>query len=336
MITVSSPGKVTLFGEHAVVYGEPAIAVAINKRVRVQATRRNDEVIRIEAKDLMLAGFKALLMPNGSVTLEGESGKILAALNYVKRAIEMVRTKYGVNIGAYVTVTSEMPVGAGLGTSAAVAVSVVKAYSLLAGLDLSREECAELGYQVELSVQGIASRMDSTTTAVGGVLYIDPRMDKVYESIRGAEKLDGLVIGYVNRETSTGEMVEKVKNLRDSIPEVLGFIIRAVGEISRKAKGLIEAGRLVDLGVLMNINHGLLEAMGVSTSRLSQMAYAARAAGALGSKITGAGGGGCIIALAPQREEEVIAALKAIGASAFKVSPTTQGVKVEEEDSHRA
>ena len=330
MVVVSSPGKVTLFGEHAVVYGEPAIAVAIDKRVRVRIEKRDDGAVRVEARDLVLAGFNALLMPNGSVTLEGESSKVLSALSYVKRAVELVREKFCVNVGAHITVTSEMPVGAGLGTSAAVAVSVVKAYSLLAGLDLSKDECAELGYQVELSVQGRASRMDSTVTAIGGALYIDPKREKVYEELRGAEGLSGLVVGYVSREASTGEMVDRVKRLKDSFPEVLDLVIRAIGEVSRRAKRAIELGRVEELGYLMNMNHGLLEAIGVSTSKLSQMVYAARAAGALGSKITGAGGGGCIVALAPQREEELIAALRAIGATAFKVQPSSDGVRVEE------
>ncbi|MEM2213876.1 MAG: mevalonate kinase [Candidatus Nezhaarchaeales archaeon] len=330
MVSVSAPGKITLFGEHAIVYGEPAIAIAINKRIRVHATKRSDDAIRVEAKDLVLAGFKALLTPNGSITLEGESGKILAALSYVKRAIEIVRERYGINVGAHITITSEMPVGAGLGTSAAVAVSVIKAYSLLAELDLNNEECAELGYHVELSVQGRASRMDSTTTAIGGALYIDPRKGKGYWAIKGVERLKGLVVGYVNREASTGEMIERVKKLRDSVPEVLDLVIKTIGEISRKAKSMIEAGMVEELGTLMNINHGLLEAIGVSTSKLSQMVYAARSAGALGSKITGAGGGGCIIALAPRREEEVIAALKAVGAAAFKAELSNDGLKIEE------
>ncbi len=318
-----------MFGEHAVVYGEPAIAVAIDKRVEVRAEKRDDGAVRVEARDLVLAGFKALLMPNGSVTLEGESSKILSALSYVKRAVEVVRDRFGVNVGAHMTITSQMPVGAGLGTSAAVAVSVVKAYSLLAGLDLSKDECAELGYQVELGVQGRASRMDTTTTAMGGALYIDPKREKVYDSLRGIERLGGLVVGYVGREASTGEMVERVRRLRDAYPEVLDQVIKAIGEISRRARRAIESGNVEELGHLMNINHGLLEAMGVSTSKLSQMVYAARSAGALGSKITGAGGGGCVVALAPRREEEVIAALKAMGATAFKVSPTNDGVRVE-------
>lgn len=330
MVLVSAPGKVTLFGEHAVVYGEPAIAVAIDRRVRVRAERRDDGTVRVEARDLVLAGFKALFTPNGSVVLEGESSKVLSALSYVKRAVEVVRDRFGVNVGAHMTITSEMPVGAGLGTSAAVAVSVVRAYSLLAGLDLSKDECAELGYQVELSVQGRASRMDTTTSAVGGALYIDPRREKIYEALKGVEGLRGLVVGYVNREASTGEMVDRVKKLKDAYPEVLDHVMRAVGEVSRRARGAIESGNVEEVGRLMNINHGLLEAMGVSTSKLSQMVYAARAAGALGSKITGAGGGGCVVALAPQREEEVIAALKAVGATAFKVSPTSDGVRVEE------
>jgi mevalonate kinase len=172
--------------------------------------------------------------------------------------------------------------------------------------------------------------MDTTTSAIGGALYIDPREEKIYEALKGIEGLKGLVVGYVNREASTGEMVDRVKRLRDAYPEALDLIMRAVGEVSRRAKRAIESGDIEKLGHLMNINHGLLEAMGVSTSKLSQMVYAARAAGALGSKITGAGGGGCIVALAPQREEEVIAALKAIGATAFKVSPTSDGVRVEE------
>ncbi|MDI9619489.1 MAG: mevalonate kinase [Candidatus Nezhaarchaeota archaeon] len=330
LIRVSTPGKVTLFGEHAVVYGEPAIATAIDRRVRVEAERRGDDLIRIEAKDLTLAGFKALLSPNGSITLEGESKKVLAAISYVKRAVELIQEKYSVKRGAHIVITSEMPVGAGLGTSAAVAVSVVKAYSLLAGIELNKDECAELGYNVELSVQGIASRMDSTTVAVGGILYIDPKAEKTYEGIACRRGFEGLVVGYTNREASTGEMVERVKRFRDDVPEIVTPLINVIGEVARKARTYIEAGDFQRIGALMNINQGLLEAIGVSTSKLSQMVYAARCAGALGSKITGAGGGGCIIALAPGKEYEVMAALRAIGVSAFRASPTSDGIKVEE------
>ncbi len=329
-IRVSAPGKVTLFGEHAVVYGEPAIAAAIDKRVRVEAFKRADGNVRIEARDLVLAGFKALLSPTGSISLEGESRKVMDALRYVKRAIEVVKEKYGVNIGAHLIITSDMPVGAGLGTSAAVAVSVIKAYSMLAGLDLSIEECAELGYNVELSVQGMASRMDSTVTAMGGMLYINPQSSRFYEALSCPKRLEGLVVGYVSREASTGEMVGRVKELKNRMCEVVELIIKAIGGVTRRAKVLIERGDVAGIGELMNVNHGLLEAIGVSTSKLSQMVYAARSAGALGSKITGAGGGGCIIALAPNREDEVIAALRVIGASAFKVNLSDEGVKVEE------
>ncbi|MCS7139821.1 MAG: mevalonate kinase [Candidatus Nezhaarchaeota archaeon] len=330
MVIVSAPGKVTLFGEHAVVYGEPAIAMAIDKRVRVEAVKRTDEVIRIEAKDLVLAGFRAVIASNGSMTLEGESRKVLAALSYVKKAVELVQDRYGIRHGAHLSITSEMPVGAGLGTSAAVAVSVVKAYSAICGVELSEEECATLGHQVELAVQGMASKMDTTTTAIGGVLYIDPKREKVYERIEHPSNLRSLVIGYVNRESSTSEMVDKVRRLRSELPGVVDLIIKIMGEITRRARSCIESGNLSEIGLLMNVNHGLLEAIGVSTTKLSQMVYAARLAGALGSKITGAGGGGCIVALAPGREEEVIAALKAIGASAFKANPSSEGVKIEE------
>ncbi|RLF09066.1 MAG: mevalonate kinase [Thermoprotei archaeon] len=330
MTVVSAPGKVTLFGEHAVVYGEPAIAAAINRRVRVEISKRADGAIRVEARDLMLAGFKALLTATGSITLEGESGKVLAALSYVKRAIEVVREAYGVTVGAHIAITSEMPVGAGLGTSAAVAVAVVKAYSLLGGVEITRRECAELGYRVELGVQGSASRMDSTVTSMGGVLYITPRGEEPYRELKVPSSVKGLVVGYVSREASTGEMVARVRRLKEELGEPIDLAIRAIGEVTRKAKASLEKGDVIEVGRLMNVNHGLLEAIGVSTSRLSQMVYAARSAGALGSKITGAGGGGCIIALAPGAEDEVVAALRAVGASAFKVDFSREGVTVEE------
>ena len=302
MVTASAPGKVILFGEHAVVYGEPAIACAINRRVYVTAEKRSDEEVKISSTPELEDGYP-----------------------YVKRAVEIAFEFLGKRCGLDISIESEFPPASGLGSSAAVSVATILAVSTLLGAKIDKRDIARLGHKVERKVQGAASITDSSVTAFGGVLFIKPQLEIVEEL--GVYNLP-LVVGYTGKSSSTKELVASVRALRDGSPEIVDSIIHCIGRITIKAKKVLEEKG--DIGGLMNLNHGLLEALGLGTDLLSSYVYAARKVGASGAKITGAGGGGCMIAYASENQDEVARVLEARGATVFKVSIEGQGARIEE------
>ena len=302
-VIASAPGKVTLFGEHAIVYGYPAIVTAIGRRVWVTAESRSDDAIVIAALDLRVPGVVVTYRGN-DVIIGTDYGKTLSAVAYLRKAIEITSDYLGARGGVNLTVRSEMPVGAGLGTSAAVSVATIAAYSKVLGYELRRDEIAKLGWEVEKAVQGIASPMDTTIASFGGTIKIWKEGKEFVRRELDVSIEEPLIIGYVERQHTTAEMVKAVKNLKERYGELIELIMRAIGRLTNEAERALLQGDVVRVGTLMNMNHGLLEALNVSTMKLSQIVYAARAAGALGAKLTGAGGGGAVIALASKDSAE--------------------------------
>ncbi|MDH5810647.1 MAG: mevalonate kinase [Candidatus Methanomethylicaceae archaeon] len=331
-ITVSVPGKVTLLGEHAVVYGKPALVSAINRRIYVTAERRSDSSIKVSSPDLKLQGL-TLKINRSLGDFEFEAGErksqILEPLRYILKAIEVASENYDKKSGANIFIQSEMPIGAGLGTSAAISVGTVAAYSALLGHDIVLDEIARMGHATEVAVQGIASPMDTAITTYGGTLYIKPEGTKpLMERIEIPCDFTS-VLGYTQREETTSQILKKVRAAKDRNPEVVGLIMDAIGLLVEEARSCIKKGDPASFGALMNINHGLLDSLGVSTKALNDMVYASRSAGALGSKMTGAGGGGCILALCPDRVKEVSLAIRLAGGMPFDVSLSSPGLRVE-------
>jgi mevalonate kinase len=328
MVIASAPGKVTLFGEHAVVYGEPAIVMAINKRAYVEVNLRNDSKIRVIAPDIVIKGV-VLTFDQNIFSVESEVASARSELSYIVKAIELFAKNYDVFKGADIRVWSEMPVGAGLGTSAAITIATIKAYSEATGLDLDEKSIAVLGWQTEREVQGTASPMDTSIATYGGIIQVQPLNNDInIERLKVPMKLP-IIIGYVSREYKTKDMVAKVRLLKEKYSNIINPIISAIGQVSRKARISLESGDLKEVGELMNINHGLLEALGVSTKQLNDMVYAARKAGAIGAKLTGAGGGGCIIALTLEKHESVSLAIKSVGAQTLESDISEKGVLIE-------
>ena len=312
MLTVSAPGKVILFGEHAVVYGEPALVGAIERRVRVSIRELDEKVVRVLSD-----------RGGGSFTFEElhEGG----ALRYVKRAVSIAFEEAGEKAGVELRISSELPPASGLGSSAAVSVATLKAVLTLLGKRIDNSRLASLAHRVELEVQGSASPTDTSAATYGGVLFVLPGRGIERLSVR--EELP-LIVGNTQKERSTRVLVAKVRRLRESLPQVVDPVIENIGRITREARGCLERGELAYLGELMNINHGLLEALGVSTYELSRLVYIARRAGAEGSKLTGAGGGGCMLALARERYTRVLEALSR-ESQALPARVTFEGVRVE-------
>ena len=315
MPTASAHGKVILFGEHAVVYGEPALVGAIERRVRVTARRISGDVVRISSdKGEQTFSFQELERAEGP-------------LRYVKRAVAIAFQEAEEECGLDIRITSELPAAAGLGSSAAVSVATLSAVLSLLGVEIEKERLASLGHRVELEVQGSASPTDTAAATYGGLLFVLP--GKGIERLKLEQEVP-IIVGNTRRQRSTKRLVDGVRRLKEAHPEVIETVIKGIGILTRQAKAYLERGQLVQLGELMNINHGLLEALGVSTLELSRLVHIARDAGAEGAKLTGAGGGGCMLALALKRYGEVLSALRR-ECEAIPANISFEGVRVEEE-----
>ncbi|WP_457754088.1 mevalonate kinase [Thermococcus sp.] len=328
-VLASAPAKIILFGEHSVVYGKPAIAAAIDLRTYVWAEFNKNGRIRIEAKDIRVPGL-TVSFSESEIYFETDYGKAAEVLSYVREAINLVMEEAGQKKGVTVSITSQIPVGAGLGSSAAVAVATIGAVSKLLGLELSKEEVAKLGHKTELLVQGASSGIDPTVSAIGGFLYYE---NGNFEELPAIEL--PIVVGYTGSSGSTKELVAKVRRSFEEMPDIITPILNSMGKVVEKAKEVILADydkeiKFQLLGRLMNINHGLLDALGVSTKSLSDLVYASREAGALGAKITGAGGGGCMYALAPGKQSEVATAIKIAGGMPMITKISREGLRIEE------
>ncbi|MFB6117756.1 mevalonate kinase [Halosegnis sp.] len=295
METSSAPGKVYLFGEHAVVYGEPAVPCAIQRRATVSVEERADERIRVEADDLSLDGFTVTYGEDpDEADVDVPGALVEAATGYVDGAVEQAREAGGApDAGFNVEISSEIPLGAGLGSSAAVVVAGIDAATRELGVELSAEELAERAYRVEHDVQeGQASRADTFCSAVGGAVRVE---GDDCRRVRDVPELP-FVVGYDGGAGDTGELVAGVRARRDRY----GFAadtVSAIGDLVRQGTRALRDEDIAQVGELMDFNHGLLSALGVSSRSLEAMVWAARDAGATGAKLTGAGGGGCIVAL---------------------------------------
>ncbi len=319
-VEASAPGKVILFGEHSVVYRGPAVVLAVDRRAGVIAEEEPDEKIFIDAVDLGVSGY---FIGDTYYPIKGKArrGFRLAALNVVaKRTMDHI----GVESGLRLTIKSEIPVAVGLGSSAAVSVATVAAVGELLGGSLSSEEICSLAYEGERVVHGTPSGVDNNISTYAGILRYEK--DQGFKRFR-VDSPPLFVIGNTRRKRSTRRLVEGVGALRERNTEVVDGIIDVLGRLSQKGLNALLEKEMIRLGDLMNINQGLLSSLGVSTSHLDQMIHASRNAGALGAKLTGAGGGGCIIALAkPSNLDKVARAIREEGGEAIQVSITYDGV----------
>jgi mevalonate kinase len=320
---------VYLFGEHAVVYGEPAVPCAIERRASVTVETAPPGEFRIHAPDLQLDGF--------TVEYNGEAGDrpdvdvpeslLEAGMGYVEGAIEQARDAADApDAGFEVTVESDIPLGAGIGSSAAVVVAGIEAATAELGLDLPAREVAERAYEVEYEVQdGQASRADTFCSAVGGAVRVEG------DNCRAIEDVPELpfTIGYDGGSGDTGKLVAGVRDLRDEY-DFAADTVKAIGDVVRRGEEALAESDFDELGKLMDFNHGLLAALGVSARSLDAMVWAARDADVHGAKLTGAGGGGCIVAL--DETGDAITALKYTPgcADAFRASLDTDGVRRED------
>lgn len=309
MTVAYAPGKIILVGEHAVVYGRPAVAVPVTQ-VRAQATVENaskGQGLAIVATDL-----------DQKLLLRGEEGwpyedplarTVVATLEYLGLRLEQDLT---------ITVKSDIPIARGLGSGAAVSTAMVRAVAGYFSRNLSPQEVSQLVYEAERIHHGTPSGIDNTVIAHERPVYFV--QGQTPQTLAVGRTL-WLLIGDSGEPSPTREVVDAVRRRWEKSREMYESLFDRVGGIAWRVRRAIEDGDLTEIGRLMNENHQLLQELGVSSPLLDSLARAATDGGALGAKLSGAGRGGNVIALV-SRESRPQVERALLGAGAERVIHT--------------
>ncbi|NIL94860.1 MAG: hydroxymethylglutaryl-CoA reductase, degradative [Woeseiaceae bacterium] len=273
-------GKVILLGEHAVVYGKHALAVPVPDAVSAFVVEAGAEP-----------------SPN---------------IPEFEAAIALIKNRLDVVDGHDVRIRSRLPVAMGLGASAAFAVAITRAFNSKLKLGLDDEAVNEVAFECEKLAHGTPSGIDNTIATYAVPMLF--RNDGVLETkeISVAEQLP-IVIACSSQTGRTRDIVAGVRERRELATEQYDAVFAQMDALSLAGTAALERADYDELGRLMNICHGLLTAIEVSTPELEAMVAIARAAGAAGAKLTGAGGGGSIVALCPGCVDDVSHALQSSG-----------------------
>jgi mevalonate kinase len=296
-------GKVILFGEHSVVHGRPALALAVEGGAEVTA--------RVAA-----ANTRLHIEPwNVDVDTGAEDNPGREPL---QRALRIARGFYDDATELALHAEMRLPSGAGMGSSAALGVAVLRAMDEARGLVRPDDEIYERSLAWERIFHGNPSGVDNAMATHGGMAIF--KKGEPLRRIVPRHRVR-LVAAYSGASSSTKEMVASVARQFEREPGRIGKLFDAIAAIVSNGKLALEQGDMKSLGQLMTLNHKLLSALMLSTGELETMIAAATEAGALGAKVTGAGGGGCMIALVDSdaQREAVRAAMSALGKTVYDV-----------------
>jgi mevalonate kinase len=316
-VITSSPGKLILFGEHAVVYGKPCIVTAVDQRVHVTAQLNGVNQLVVNAPQMGIKNYRRRLKDLGSQEMPKQ-------VSFIEAVVKRFAQKYGLSRGLDIQTKSDFSHTFGFGSSSAVTVASVKALAELYQAPLTEKELFSLSYRAVLDIQGVGSGFDLAAALWGKTIYFVTGAKKV--SPVSVRRLP-IIVAYSGVKADTPTLVRQVAELKRRRPYLVGKIFGRIAQIVEKGKVALETQRWSEVGKLMLQNQTLLEKLEVSSLRLEKLVQAAVKAGAYGAKLSGAGGGDCMIAVChPARQRQVAAALTQAGGTIMKVRLNAQGV----------
>lgn len=319
-IVTSAPGKLMLFGEHAVVYNHPCLVTAVDQRMRLEAELIDRPQFELEASDVDISNYKKPISDLGE-------GDIPKGAQFVEIAVKNIYAKFGLKRGLRVATTSEFSSKFGFGSSSASTVCTVKSLSELLDLKLPDREIFDLAYKAVLDIQGKGSGFDVAAAVFGGTLYFVTG-GKVIEPLNITSL--PLIVGYSGIKADTVTFINQVKEKFADKKDRLEELYNEMSEIVEKAKPLIVSSDWQEVGKLMSENQKLLVELGVSIEKLDNMISGAINSGAYGAKLSGAGGGDCMITLGPQeKREEIKKGIEQAGGEVIEVATNAEGVRIE-------
>jgi len=305
-------GKVILFGEHFVVHGAPGIVSAIDSTVDADVKKTGEGIaVRDERK--------------------GAKGYTQKKRGQQKESIERMLRTMGIDLEKAVLdiwLGGNLPVFSGIGASAASSVAIARAIAEEFEMDLSDEKINEIAYEAEKAYAGTPSGIDNTAATYGGLIWFKRNLSGGPNTIEklGIREPVEIIIGNTGIVADTKEMVAGVAARKKRNPGKYNPLFKQAEDLAFSARRALEEFDLRKVGELMNENHRVLQEIEVSCKELDYLVNLARTQGAFGAKLTGGGGGGCMVALTPGKEsqEAVAAAMEKEG---FKVLRTKIGVQ---------
>lgn len=293
-----------LMGEHAVVFGYPCIVTAVGQRLYVTAEKNDSSTVTIDA-------------PQAKDT------------KFVNATVAKFFATKGTGIsnhGVTLSIRSDFTSQVGFGSSSAVSVATLKALSLVCELSMTQREIFDLAYQVTLDIQGVGSGFDIAAACFGGTIFFK----KGGEVLAPLPDEIPLVVGYTGVKADTPTLVRAVAAKREKEPEKVNRIFAAIGELVLQGKEALLAKDWEKLGKLMNFDQEYLRDLGVSSEKLEALILASKEAGAMGAKLSGAGGGDCMIAItSDEKRKAVEEAIEKAGGQVMRVITHVEGVRVE-------
>jgi len=298
-------GKIILLGEHSVVYGRHAIAAPIPLTIRAEVKAQPDDI------DLVIPRWGVemrLSEPEGS-------------LSSLHQSISLIAQRLGVaDRGMRVEVYPRIPRANGLGASAALAVAVIRAIARCFSISLSEREISALAFDCEKIAHGTPSGIDNTLATFGRPILFRKDHPQARPEIRDLATPNPfpVIIGLSGVATLTAKTVGNVRHAWEKNPKRYESIFSQIDQLALAGAEALKKGDVAELGDLMNIDHGLLNALQVSSWEIEELVEIARSNGAHGAKLTGGGGGGAMIAVAePERTQPIAAAMRAAGYNTF-------------------
>jgi mevalonate kinase len=300
-----APGKVIISGEHFVVHGATALVAAIGRGTKVEASRGEGLTLETPINKNRAAG--SALLPVEKVVTE----------MYRERSLEpRVRLR----------MSTSLPTGAGLGSSASSMVATVAAVNRLEGWNMDANSLIETSMLGERLVHGKPSGVDVAASVFGGLMEFrmgaEPRQVPL-------EKPAKFVVVYSGKRRNSGRLISKVSSMKELYPALFSKLCESASLVTELSTERLVTGRMEELGRIMTYNHAVLAMVGASNEQLDKLVDLCLREGCLGAKLTGAGGGGSVLALAPGGEESAVAArIGRRGFEAFVTEVPIGGVRV--------
>jgi len=328
-ITVSAPGKLMLLGEHAVVYDHPCLVTAVNQRMKVTVEILAVPQLQLEAPDVHVYEYKKSMKDIGTGDIPKGAKFVEVAVKNLfqqKKILRFTQNDTGY-FGLHITTSSEFSSQFGFGSSSASTVCVVKALSELFEIKLTNKEIFDIAYKTVLDIQGKGSGFDVAAALYGGTLYFMTG-GKVIKPLTLSDL--PLVVGYSGVKADTVILVNQVKEKFANNPKRLEEIYMEIEQLVEHARGAMDKKDWEQVGKYMNKNQMLLQELGVSIPKLDNMIDGAVKAGAFGAKLSGAGGGDCMIALVSEKtKQDVSKAISSAGGEVIPVTAHAEGARIE-------
>ncbi len=334
-VTSSSPGKTILFGEHFVVYGYSSLIFAIDKRFRIQLEYENSDGNDLRIRVGSNLGFSAEIV-NSKITM---SNSIQPYVDIVKNLHKIIcyildgpnadgfRNKQNLNI----YINSEIPIGGGLGSSSAFCVALTGAFYYSLDKELNKKFICDKSIELEKVINENTSGVDCSICTYGGL--------GIYNKSCGFKKFKTDIHDFPFLVIDTGiphntfEMVNKVKRIKENDGEFFSSLCKEYETIFSFSLNSLETKNLEYLGVLMDENHSILKKLSLSNPVIEKIVKVCQSGGTFGTKITGSGGGGCLLSLVDKKDQSLVIRLlnklDELKLNYFFVNPDDSGVKIE-------